>query len=349
MNAMAGRSGKPNLSPSNLDPNANEQRIYSKEATNSKAKLTALRQKLFPTWNSYAHRTYDRIVRYGPESDSVTLGDLLLIYAGAQKLEKDYAKKEDFLPDLEEWKQKGCNNQDLHEFTRLFSKQVGERLASNKVEILGEINPKMAAMQREINELRNDLYKLRDKTNHRDVVDREIVVTAPDPDWDLTKPFNDIRKAVIDYFQPFYPVRELEAEMIEKVGPVQAAPNGDKRYSVIFKTLEIRQEICYRGEIKKEPKASFRRGRAPDERDDKVKRFPFAMASAKFNYESQEHKYPIFSRVERDRKTGHYKIQTYASNEKQVSRVAAQARAGTLTDPKLYKKEEHEKLLPAFN
>ena len=331
-------------------PLVREQNEYAKNFYASEAEMAIRRMSLFPHWNSFTSAIFERVNQKGLDDKSIKPEEIAMLYAQATRPGYDYTNKRDeLIKDVNDWKNSELIKDDLFVFTKHFQQTLTRQLEQQKKEILQEVDPRISELEKRSREQQNTIISLQEKVRYQDEVAREIVVTAPEPPWDLTQSNMQVKKQVANALKNLYTLADLTPEMVESVTPCQKSQKGELRYTIHFVTINIKQEICFRAQHDDTWKDKIRQGLSPDVRKDQVRKFPYDMAAAMYNYESVKNGHPCYARVEKDRKSGKYVVRTYASHQKQVSRIAAMAKADKIERPRNFVEEEHRKLLPAFS
>ena len=331
-------------------------RDYAKDAVSTVDKRKELRDRLFPTWNPHTAKIYETITEKGMAHSSVSLSDLMCLYPGAMKMgeqgdEVDYGGPQGkalFISHIKEWLAENTTTKDLVTFSRYFAKEVSKKIDQTKGELRNEFGQPIKDLQQTVIKQAERIKVLEEITKKSPIFDRELIVVAPVPEWDVSGPQDALKLQIVKYLEPYYTERKLVTQAIQSVREIEDTKQGDKRYSIIMATIEQKEEIAFRASGNDDARKHIKGGVPPHIRAQKVLLHPYRMASSKYNYESQQKGHPVFSRVEIDKSTEKPKVQKYHKSQAQVSNTALKAAKMELTDPAGYIEKEHAHLIPDY-
>ena len=333
-------------------PSNTDLRKYANENVNSAYKTDQLAKKIFPTWNGYTAKIFEKVLKHGKNSKEVSLSELINLYPGAMKMgmEVEYngnGGKQLFIQHIEEFLKREMMVEDMMTFSRIFSIEVSKKLQENKEEIRAEFSPRISALEKGQRRLETENAKLKEIIKKKPIYDRELILFDPE-DLDLNKTDDDYdpKNVVLGILGKHYD-NKLPIGAIKSVKKIEKSKTGQERFAVIMANQQQRDIICFNAENDPVDKEKIKRGIPPHERAEKVKLYPFKVAAAQFNFESQVNKQLVFYRAEIDPITGEVGIKKYHSKQPQVSATVAKAKEGKLTAHPHFKDEDHRKLFPS--
>ena len=310
------------------------------------ATMKDLQAKLFPLWKPLHADIFEKIasLKDGMYDDSVNLSELLVLYPGAVddvnylKLPEAEAKKK-FCARVEEWLASNMLVNDMHNYSKMFMEEVKMQIAETKKEIVEKYDPIIAELKDEIKQLRATANLHEKILKKKDVFDREIIVTNPQPPWDLSKPKEETIETAEKFLRNVANNGKLPPNSVVSIREIESAyGTEDPRFSVIMATQNIKQEIAHNASNDENFKKKIRHGVPPHVRQEKVRLRNYRIMSSQLNWESQQQNRSYYSRVE-IQKDGEPIVQQYRDHCPQVSHTKAKAKRKELTEPKGFKEE----------
>ena len=311
--------------------------------------MKSLQKKLFPMWTVTHAEIFEKLskAKEGMDDKSIGVMELMVLYPGAVDPTVNYLKedgKEVFITHVEEWLSKNMLVEDMQNYSRMFMLELQKQIGDAKAEIYNTLLPEIQALKDQVKSLTSTQNLHSNILRKKDTFDCEIIVTSPNPEWDLTKPRNEVLEVAQKYLEQVADGGKLQNNSVVSVREIAKAKDStEPRYSVIVANPTIRHNLTHKASNDENLKAKIRRGVPPHERSNKVKNRKYKIASAMFNWESQANKTNIFSRVEY--KNGEPYVQKYYGNCPQVSTTKAKAEREELVKPEGFVDTEHRKLL----
>ena len=321
-----------------------DHKSFIRAQVSTKAKMEELKKKIFPVWNGHIAKIFDMQLKNGKES--CTLEQLINLYPGAMKFgEEGYegpGAKKLFIEHIEMWLKENMLVDDMMTFSRNFAAEVSKKITETKDELRGEFNPRMLLMEKRIRQLEAQQRQTDEILKKKGIYERELILIDPEQ-LDLGDPlYLDKIKVILEKHYS-----GLTKEAIQHVRKIESSQQGQERIAVIMATREQRDKICYNASIHETDKAKIKKGIPPHIRAEQVKFYPYRVAAAQFNYESQENGEPAFYRAETDKKTGEHEVKKYHKDSPQVSNTRAKAEEKLLKPHPHFKEKVHRILYPA--
>ena len=313
--------------------------------------VTEVRQELFPVLNSDQISAYRRWKRGTSEDyDALTVLDLMTLFPAAVREGQGYNNnrsnptgKKKLWDHTKEWALANPNFKDVVEMNikirEGITAEIQDTVAAMEKKIMGVINAQNETLKgnsKKINDLEKSVKIVR-------WVDRELILypmLEPKSDWGQTVENDSVkfRQHAKDYLKGFLSPNDRKRNFIVSCGTIPEKINKDnakyKRYRVVVRTDSLAWDILEGAAASDDHRHKIKPGKNPADRENSKQRWPYQLASMKFNYDSFKGHKQWLTRIVRTADKKGWTLTKHEWDSDLVERIRNAAEKGNFEDPK---------------
>ena len=321
-----------------------------------------LRPEQFPILNADQITAYRRWKRgTNDDYDALTVWDLMTLFPAALREGQGYNNnkstptgKRKLWDHTKEWALDNPTYKDVVEMNikirEGISAEIQETCLAVEKRLMGVINNAKDTMN-------NNTTKIKDLEKAVKIsrwVDRELIIypmNEPKTDWGQTVENDSVKfkNHAKYYLKVFLSNHDKKRNFIVSCGTIPEKLNKDsakfKRYRVVVKTDSIAWDILEGAAMSDDHRNKIKPGKNPADRENSKQRWPYQIASMKYNYDSFKGPKQWLTRIVRTEDKKGWTLTKHAWDSDLVERIRDTAEKNKFEDPKDFTEEDHGKIL----
>ena len=315
-------------------------------------------EEQFPVINADQHWAW-RTWKIGGQDayNQLTVMDLVTLFPGACQEEQAYfatGGKAKLWAHCQEYVMQQPTIRNMYDFAVKVRDGVTAEIRDSIVQLKDEFNAELKRIEEKVDKNTKEANRIEKSVKINRLVDKELIIyamVAPVTDWgpEVENDALKFKEKMKDYLRNLVNANDRGRNFIVSCGTIPdkitPANRDHKRYRTIIRTEGVAWDILERAAKSDEHRNKIKPGKNPAERAVGRARWPFQIASMKFNFSSFNGSKAELSRVERNKEDSDWTVVVYPWNDPNVKRIRERSENGGFKDPDGFTEEKHGKIL----
>ena len=332
--------------------------IKTKKTLTEEAVVRELRKEQAPVLNVDQLNAY-RLWRTGTDENlkKVTVFELMTLFPAAVKEGQGYFSsdgKKLLLLHISQWIMGNPNQKQMYDYAVKVREGISSEIADSIIAVEKRLMTEIKRVENKVDTNTTEAKRIEKAIKISRFVDKEIIIypmVEPITDWGeaVERDSAKFKAKTKEYLSKLVNVKDARRAYVVSVGTIPnkitEVSRTYKRYRVVIRTESIAFDILERAATDPEYRNKVKPGKGPGDRDVGRKRWPFNIASMKFNYSSFMGDKKYLTRIVLIEGTQEWTLKRYEWDHPDVERIREKAESGGFQDPEGFTEEKHGVIL----